>query len=91
VLAEGCVNGTYTRLERAHVERVKRLPCSVCDAPGPSAAHHIEQGRHYTVVALCADCHQGSSNGWHGRRVIWKIKKMNELDALNVTIGRLHA
>jgi hypothetical protein len=27
--------------------------------------------------------------GWHGQRRMWKIKKMNELDALNVTIERL--
>ena len=27
--------------------------------------------------------------GWHGQRRMWKIKKMNELDALNITIERL--
>jgi hypothetical protein len=27
--------------------------------------------------------------GWHGQKRMWKIKKMNELDALNVTIERL--
>lgn len=83
------MNGTYTARERAHVGRVRELDCSVCNAPGPSTAHHIEQGSHFTVVALCPDCHQGSNNGWHGRRVIWKIKKMDELAALNVTLGRL--
>lgn len=83
------MNGTYTRAESAHVARVKELACSVCDAAGPSAAHHIEQDRHFTVVALCTDCHQGAANGWHGRRVLWKIKKMDQLDALNITIGRL--
>jgi hypothetical protein len=83
------VNGHYTTHERAHVTRVKALDCSVCDTPGPSHAHHIEQGEHYTVVALCPDCHQGSANGWHGRRIIWKIKKFDEMKALNVTIGRL--
>ena len=30
--------------ERAHLGRVKELPCSVCDAPGPSEAHHTKQG-----------------------------------------------
>lgn len=29
--------------------------------------------------------------GWHGRRAMWRIKKMDELDALNVTIERLLA
>jgi hypothetical protein len=27
--------------------------------------------------------------GWHGQKRMWKIKKMEELDALNVTIERL--
>ena len=70
---------------------VKCLPCSVCDAPGPSAAHHIKQGQHFTVVALCHDCHQGSQNGWHGQKVMWRIRKMDELDALAVTISRVVA
>lgn len=71
--------------EREHLARVKELPCSLCDAPGPSEAHHIEQGLHYVCVALCADCHRGH-NGWHGTKAFWKIRKMNELDALNKTI-----
>ena len=29
--------------------------------------------------------------GLHGQRRMWKIKKMEELDALNVTIERLAA
>ncbi len=83
------LNGKYTAAERAHVGRVKELPCSVCDTPGPSAAHHIKQHQHYTVVALCTDCHQGAFNGWHGQRRAWKLRKMDELDALAVTIERL--
>ena len=27
--------------------------------------------------------------GWHGNRRAWAIRKMDELDALNVTIQRL--
>jgi hypothetical protein len=27
--------------------------------------------------------------GWHGQKRMWAIKKMDELDALSVTIGRL--
>ena len=78
-----------TAAEREYIGAVKQLPCSVCDAPGPSDAHHIKQGRHHTVVALCKDCHQGSFNGIHGQRRMWEVKKMDEIDALNVTIGRL--
>ena len=80
-----------TRLESEHMAEVKSLPCSVCDASGPSDAHHINQGQHYTTVALCKDCHQGSKNGWHGQKAIWRVMKMDELAALNVTIGRLKA
>lgn len=75
--------------ESEHMARVKELACSVCDAPGPSYAHHINQGQHWTVVALCYDCHQGH-NGWHGNKSFWRIRKMSELDALAITIARLY-
>lgn len=75
--------------ERAHLAKVKALPCSVCGAPAPNEAHHIAQGSHYTCVALCADCHRGGLLGWHGQRRAWLIRKMDELDALNVTIKGL--
>lgn len=83
------MNNTLTAKQRAHVGRVKELPCSVCDAPPPSDAHHVKQHRQYTVIALCKDCHQGSILGWHGQKRMWAIKKMDEIDALNVTIERL--
>lgn len=83
------MNNKLTAKQREHVGRVKELPCSVCDAPPPSDAHHIKQHRQYTVVALCKECHQGSLMGWHGQKRMWAIKKMDELDALNVTIERL--
>lgn len=75
--------------ERDHLAKVKALPCSVCGAPGPSEAHHVKQGLQYTCVALCESCHRGDHNGWHGRRAMWRIKKMDEIDALNVTVQRL--
>lgn len=75
--------------ERDHLAKVKALPCSVCGAPGPSEAHHVKQGLQYTCVALCESCHRGDHNGWHGRRAMWRIKKMDEVDALNVTLKRL--
>ena len=76
-----------TPAESEHMGAVKSLPCSVCDGPG-GFAHHINQGQHFTVVALCHECHQGH-NGWHGNKVLWRIKKMDELDALNITLSRL--
>lgn len=83
------MNNRLTAKERIHLGRVKEQPCSVCDAPGPSEAHHIEQGLQYTAVALCPECHRGPVMGLHGQRRMWAIKKMTELDALNVTIQRL--
>jgi hypothetical protein len=83
------MNNKLTAAERKHLARVKSLPCSVCDTPPPSSAHHVKQHSQYTCVALCYDCHQGSLMGWHGQRRAWAIRKMDELDALNVTIRRL--
>lgn len=75
--------------ERMHLARVKELACSVCDQPGPSEAHHIEQGQQFTVIALCVSCHRGPLLGWHGQKRAWAVRKLTELGALNVTIQRL--
>ena len=83
------VNNNLTAKEKAYVGLVKELPCSVCDAEGPSDAHHIKQHNQYTVVALCKSCHQGSKMGWHGEKRAWAIAKMEPIDALNVTIRRV--
>jgi hypothetical protein len=83
------MNNSLTAKERKHLARVKELPCSVCDASGPSDAHHVKQHRQYTCVALCKDCHQGPVMGWHGQKRMWSLKKMDEIDALNITIQRL--
>jgi hypothetical protein len=83
------MNNKLNKEERIHLALVKELPCSVCDAPGPSEAHHIKQGLQYTCVALCVDCHRGPVLGLHGQKRMWAIKKMNELDALNVTLKNL--
>lgn len=83
------MNSKLNNAERRHLARVKALPCSLCDSPPPSEAHHIEQGLQFTCVALCAECHRGPIMGLHGQRRMWAIKKMSELDALDVTIRRL--
>jgi len=83
------MNNKLTQGERDWIGRVKELPCSVCDALGPSDAHHIKQSCSYAVVALCKSCHQGSRMGWHGEKAAWRIAKMDELDALNVTLKNL--
>lgn len=68
--------------------KVKRIACVLCDAPAPSAAHHIEQGQHYTTTSLCWPCHQGPQ-GWHGDKTLWRIYKMTEIKALNETLRRI--
>ena len=78
-----------TDAEHEHMGRVKSQPCALCDAPGPSEAHHVRQGSHYTVVALCVECHRGPFMGLHGQRKAWDVRKMDVIDALNITIGRL--
>ena len=82
------MNNKLTARQRAHLALVKELPCSVCDAPAPSEAHHVKQHRQYTCIALCYECHRGY-NGIHGTKAFWRIRKMDELDALDVTIRRL--
>lgn len=79
----------HTARESARLASVKELPCSVCDRPGPSEAHHIVQGQHFTTVAVCEDCHRGSFNGIHGRKTMWRIMKLDELGALDITLRRL--
>jgi hypothetical protein len=80
-----------TAAEQAHVDRVKALPCSVCDAPGPSEAHEPVQGLWWISIALCTDCHRGAINGLHGQKVMWRIHKLDEWGALNITSRRLNS
>jgi len=78
-----------TAAERAHIERVKSLPCVVCWAPPPSECHEIEQSLWWASIPLCASCHRDNFNGVHGQARIWKVKKVTELVALNATIRTL--
>jgi hypothetical protein len=55
------MNNKLNAKERLHLALVKSLPCSVCDASGPSEA----------------------------QRRMWHIKKMDQIEALNITIMRL--
>jgi len=75
-----------TAAEKRHIVAVKSLPCSVCGEPAPSECHEQKQGQWYTSVALCGDCHRGSTMGWHGERRAFIIRKIDMLDALNETI-----
>lgn len=78
-----------TAAEAAHVARLAELPCSVCSSLGKQEIHELKQGQWFTAIPLCHDCHRGAENGWHGRRGMWKLYKMDEVDALNVALRRL--
>lgn len=77
-----------TAAERSHIERVASLACVVCDAPGPSEVHEPEQGLWFAAIALCPSCHRGPE-GWHGTRLRWTLRRVNELQAINRTVAQV--
>ena len=79
-----------TKTEREHVDKIKLMPCAICEAPGPCEAHEIEQGLWFLSIPLCPDCHRGSHNGIHGRKAIWSVKKITETSALNQTLEAIY-
>jgi hypothetical protein len=78
-----------TTHEREWVTNIKLMRCGVCNVPGPSDAHELEQGLWFTSIPLCKDCHQGSFNGIHGQARMWKVQKLDELKVLNETLRRI--
>lgn len=78
-----------TTAEKKHIERIKAMACVVCNAAGPSECHEIKQGQWFSSMPLCASCHRGSLLGIHGQQRAWKIRKLDELDALALTVERL--
>jgi len=81
------MNNKLSKAERAYLASIKEMSCGVCDAAGPSDAHHIRQHKQYLCIPLCRECHMGY-NGWHGTKALWRIKKIDELDVLNETIRK---
>jgi len=56
---------------------VKQLPCCICNAPGPSEAHHCRSDfmarDDFKTIPLCIPCHKGP-NGYHGAKKPWEAK-----------------
>ena len=73
-----------TAAEARHIALVKEMDCIVCGAKGPSDAHEPEQGMWWIAIPLCKLCHTGPK-GFHGTRDRWKLRKMSELKAINLT------
>jgi hypothetical protein len=81
----------------AHMQMILSLPCVLCARLGVKQesrtyGHHIRHGEGMAqrapdelAIPLCYECHQGP-NGIHGDRSRWSIARMDELDALAMTI-----
>jgi len=81
--------------EKKHMARVASLSCACCGKPGPSLVHHIREGQgmsqrasNWLTIPLCFDCHQGPQ-GLHGDKTLMRIYRLDELDMLADTIGKL--
>ncbi len=81
---------------KRHMGRVAALPCACCGAHGVHV-HHIREGQgmsqrasDFLTVPLCPECHTGP-NGLHGNRSLMRIRKLDELDLLAMTIEALSA
>lgn len=78
-----------TKRERSHIERIKGMPCAVCDKLGPSECHEIKQGQWFSSIPLCKSCHRDGNNGLHGQGAMWRVMRMDEIDALAKTVGAM--
>lgn len=81
-----------TKAEKAYMDAVARLPCAICGTLGVHL-HHAREGQggsqraqNWLVIPLCPRCHTGP-HGIHGDKAMWKIRKMDEMDALAETIA----
>ena len=67
-----------TAKARAHMARVKQLPCVICGKPGPSDVHHVICDRYGTsrasdfdTIPLCKLCHQDGLMAIHNNKRAW--------------------
>ena len=69
--------------------------CIVCGEPY-AHVHHVLEGRtpgrkasDWATIPLCLECHTGT-DGIHGTRLRWALRKDNELDALGRTLEAIY-
>lgn len=81
---------------RAHLARVKELPCVICGKPGPSDAHHCFCGRYgqrkasdMETIPLCKECHQIGPLAIHNDKTGWIARNGNDFDYLPVVADML--
>ncbi len=78
-----------TALEKRWVGLLAQQPCVVCGAHGVEI-HEFEQGAWFSATPLCPACHRGS-DGWHGTRQRWALRRMDKDKAINIAVGRAFA
>ena len=68
-----------TKAGREYMNRVKQLPCVICQAPPPSDAHHVFHDRFGTLkaddfmtVPLCKIHHQDGPDAIHNIKATWR-------------------
>lgn len=83
-----------------HLTRVRSLPCSVCGASAPSAAHHIrdrqvgagQKAGDDEAIPLCHAHHQDSPVAFHVMGLeAWEAQFGTQRDHLAKTLRRLAA
>jgi len=81
---------------RAHMARVKALPCVACGKPGPSDAHHCIHDRFsqrkasdFETIPLCKYCHQWGPNAIHNRPAKWRRINGADHEFLPVVAGMI--
>ena len=82
--------------EKAHLQRIKEMPCGCCGKAGPSSAHHVlgddhRRVSHFLTIPLCYDCHQDPFLGIHGQKRTWLMYKKTEKQVIAETIEALVA
>lgn len=82
--------------DRAHLARVKSLPCVICNAPPPSDAHHCISDRYGTrkvgddaTIPLCKRHHQDGTEAIHNGKASWEAKHGKDYDFLPVVMAML--
>lgn len=85
-----------TTAARAYLERVKMLPCVICDAPPPSDAHHVISGRFgsrkasdFDTIPLCRAHHQDGPEAIHQNKAAWEAAHGPDTDYLPVVARML--
>lgn len=77
-----------TVAERAHIAKLAELPCVICGGE-PVEVHEPSQGLWFAAMPLCVTCHRDPKYGFHGMRLNWKARKMEEIHAIAATVQLL--